>query len=332
VQYVLAGATAAGTVVGNGGVEVDYGFISGVGVASGYDLVASGASASATTVSGGSEYVLAGGSATGTTVSNGLEVAYGVVTSVLIGSGASEFVSSGGTASATTISGGTSYVIAGGTALAPKLVAGEENVFGTAISAAISAVIGSGTQVVEAGGVTSATLLSGGIVDVFAGGLASGTTIRGGLEYVFAGGTASGTILSGGEFEVASGAVVSGSGAVTFSSGGILRLDDSVHFGGLVAGFGAPEVMDLADIPFVSSGGSGGATTVTWNQTTSGASGSGSLVVAQGTHSANLTLLGNYVQGNFNIQSDGAGGTFVTDPPVAPTDPGPFALVPPHQT
>jgi hypothetical protein len=148
---------------------------------------------------------------------------------------------------------------------------------------------------------------------------------------VFAGGTASGTTLSGGEFEVASGAVVTGSGAVTFSSGGTLRLDDSIHFGGLVAGFGVLDVMDLADIPFVSSGGSGGATTVTWTQLTSGASASGSLVVAQGTHSANLTLLGQYAQGNFHILGDGASGMLVTDPPVASADQGPFALVAAHQ-
>jgi autotransporter passenger strand-loop-strand repeat protein len=193
--------------------------------------------------------------------------------------------------------------------------------------------------VVEAGGVASATLLSGGIEDVTGGALASGTIIRGGYDYVASGGTARGTILSGGFFEVASGAVVSGSGAVTFSSGGTLRLDDSIHFGGLVASFSVPDVMDLADIPFVSSGGSGGATTVTWTQLTSGVTASGSLLVAQGTHSANLTLLGQYVQGNFHILGDGGGGTLVTDPPLAAksdpvlpamTDPGPFALVAPR--
>jgi autotransporter passenger strand-loop-strand repeat protein len=257
-------------------------------------------------------------------------VAFGVVTSVLIGSGASEFVSSGGTASATTISGGTSYVISGGTSFAPRLVVGVENVFGTAISA----VIGSGTQNVEAGGVASATLISGGIEDVTGGGTASGTVIRAGYGYVASGGTASGTILSGGFYEVASGAVVSGSGAVTFSGGGILRLDDSVDFGGLVAGFGLNEAMDLADIPFVSSGGSGAATTATWTQlTSSGASASGSLLVAQGTHSANLTLLGTYMTTNFQLQGNGAGGTLVTDPPAATavTDPGPFALVVTHR-
>jgi hypothetical protein len=30
-----------------------------------------------------------------------------------------------------------------------------------------------------------------------------------------------------------------------------------------------------------------------------------------------ITLLGNYIAGNFHIQSDGAGGTLVTDPQVS---------------
>jgi hypothetical protein len=46
-----------------------------------------------------------------------------------------------------------------------------------------------------------------------------------------------------------------GAGGVTFATldGGTLRLDDSVHFGGLIAGFGEPEHLDLSDIAFGSS-------------------------------------------------------------------------------
>jgi hypothetical protein len=57
---------------------------------------------------------------------------------------------------------------------------------------------------------------------------------------------------------------------------------------------------------------------------------SGTLVVSQGGQSANITLLGSYVAGNFHIQSDGASGTLVTDPPVPMTDSGPFMLVAMH--
>jgi autotransporter passenger strand-loop-strand repeat protein len=178
------------------------------------------------------------------------------------------------------------------------------------------------------GATASATVLGGGFEYVLAGGVAIGTNIKGtGYEYVFSGGIASGAVISSGTLEIASGAST-GSGAVNFSSGGILRLDDSVHFGGLVAGFGVLDVMDLADIPFVSAG-SSGATSAVWTQ--SGAT-SGSLVVTGGGHSATLTLLGQYTQGRFNILGDGGGGTLITDPPVAMTDSGPFAPVAAHHT
>jgi len=38
--------------------------------------------------------------------------------------------------------------------------------------------------------------------------------------------------------------------------------------------------------------------------------------VTDGTHTANLTLLGQYSTGNFSLASDGHGGTVVTDPLV----------------
>ena len=63
-------------------------------------------------------------------------------------------------------------------------------------------------------------------------------------------GSRSGTILKGGTLEVASGGST-GSGAVTFSGGGTLMLDDSLQFGGLVAGFGVPDRIGLADFPFL---------------------------------------------------------------------------------
>jgi hypothetical protein len=114
-----------------------------------------------------------------------------------------------------------------------------------------------------------------------------------------------------------------GSGTVTFSGGGTFKLDDSVHYGGTVAGFGVPDQLDLADIPFIS-----GTTTVSWNQLTSGSTASGTLTVTDGTlaTTANITLLGQYVAGNFHIGNDGAGGTLVTDPPVSSSDQNQLAL------
>jgi hypothetical protein len=112
------------------------------------------------------------------------------------------------------------------------------------------------------------------------------------------------------------------------SGGGTLMLDDSVHFGGLVAGFAQPDRLDLADIAFVASGTS--ATTLSWQQLTSGSTGSGTLTVTDGTAAttAHITLLGQYAAGNFRIGTDGAGGTLVTDPPVSsPTGSSALTLV-----
>jgi hypothetical protein len=88
----------------------------------------------------------------------------------------------------------------------------------------------------------------------------------------------------------------------------MLQLDDSQHFNGLISGFAIPDQLDLRDIVY------GSNTTVAFAEAPSNTS--GTLTVTDGIHSANLTLLGQYVTGNFNFTSDGAGGTIVTDPPV----------------
>jgi hypothetical protein len=47
-----------------------------------------------------------------------------------------------------------------------------------------------------------------------------------------------------------------------------------------------------------------------------GSNTSGTLTVSDGTHTTNLTLLGQYATAQFNLTSDGHGGTLVTDPPL----------------
>jgi hypothetical protein len=56
---------------------------------------------------------------------------------------------------------------------------------------------------------------------------------------------------------------------------------------------------------------------------------SGTLTVGNGTPATttNITLLGQYVTGNFNIQNDDAGGALVTDPPVSATGQNQLTLV-----
>jgi hypothetical protein len=99
-----------------------------------------------------------------------------------------------------------------------------------------------------------------------------------------------------------------------------------VHFNGPVAGFGQPDFLDLRDIAFSS------ATTLSWTQLTSGANASGTLTVSGGGNAAHITLLGQYVVGQFTKASDGHGGTFIGDPPAATaTDAAAIGLVDPHR-
>ena len=134
----------------------------------------------------------------------------------------------------------------------------------------------------------------------------------GGIDLVFSGGVASGTIISGGLMEVMSGGSIGGAaGTATFAGSGILELDDSQHFLGRIGGFQSGTLLDLSDIPFVAG------TTVGWNQVTSGSTASGTLTVSDHAgHSGTITLLGQYMAGQFNIAADGHGGTVVYDPPV----------------
>jgi len=197
----------------------------------------------------------------------------------------------------------------------------------------------------QSGATVSGTTLSSGEFDVLAGGSASGTIVSGGAEYVSLGGTENGTTVLTGGFEFVfgtaigdtvnsggtervfggahlSGATVNGgfvellSGGTAGTSqinftlnGGTLQLDDSVHFDGTISGFGVPGGIDLRDISFASSGFSLGYSSST--------SSSGTLTVTDGTNTATLHLLGQYVAGNFTAQADGNGGTLITDPPVA---------------
>ena len=102
-------------------------------------------------------------------------------------------------------------------------------------------------------------------------------------------------------------------GAASFAfagGGGTLRLDDSQHFAGTVAGFAAGDLLDLSDIAF------GSGTAVAFQEASGNTS--GMLTVSSGTQVANLTLLGQYTAAQFQLAPDGHGGTLVTDPPQPP--------------
>jgi autotransporter passenger strand-loop-strand repeat protein len=170
-----------------------------------------------------------------------------------------------------------------------------------------------GVEVVSGGTASGTTVSSGGSGTVMSGGTASGVIVySGGSEVISSGGAVNGATLSGGFLEIKSGGTASGS-TITFSSaGGTLQLDDSQHFTGasaVIGGFGVPGGIDLADISF------GSSTTLSFTEASNNTS--GTLTVGDGTHTATLLLLGQYVAANFTAQTDGQGGTLITDPPVS---------------
>ena len=95
---------------------------------------------------------------------------------------------------------------------------------------------------------------------------------------------------------------------VTFTgTTGILELAKSQTYTGQVTGLSTTgkSSLDLADIAF---------TAGTTKATYSGTATSGTLTVTDGTHTAHITLEGNYVGHTFTTSSDGHGGTTVVDP------------------
>jgi hypothetical protein len=94
-------------------------------------------------------------------------------------------------------------------------------------------------------------------------------------------------------------------GSITFaSSTGTLQLDNAPSFSGTVTGMTGQDAIDLRDINYAS------VQTPRYSGTSSG----GTLTVTDGTHTANIALLGNYLSSTFVPSSDGHGGTNIVDP------------------
>jgi hypothetical protein len=109
------------------------------------------------------------------------------------------------------------------------------------------------------------------------------------------------TISAGETLEVIS----SYSGQVLFAaSTGTLELLNSSTFAGTVAGMTGQDTIDFADID----------PTKVHQPVYSGTASSGTLTVTDGSHTANIALLGNYMASTFVTSSDGHGGTNVVDP------------------
>ena len=89
-----------------------------------------------------------------------------------------------------------------------------------------------------------------------------------------------------------------------FLGGGTLRLAQSQAYTGAVFGFAASgkTALDLTDIGFVGAG----------EASYSGTAAKGVLTVTDGTHTARIHLVGDYLNATFTAASDGQGGTVIT--------------------
>jgi hypothetical protein len=124
------------------------------------------------------------------------------------------------------------------------------------------------------------------------------------------------TVPAGGGVEIATAA--SSTNASFASNTGTLKLDDSRDYTGTVVGLVGQDSLDLADINYAT------VQTPTYlNQTSSGET----VRVTDGTHTANIALLGNYMASVFTTSPDGNGGTNIVDPPILGGQP---VIAPPH--
>jgi hypothetical protein len=142
----------------------------------------------------------------------------------------------------------------------------------------------------------SNAIVNTGALEANGGTLDARSNVVGGGNAVIAGGTL--------EFGAASDAIVS----FAPGSAGTLKLDQSQSFTGTINGFSGQDQIDLGDIGF----GANSTLGYTANADNSG----GTLTVSDGSHVANIALLGQYAASSFVTTGDGYGGTLITEPPA----------------
>jgi hypothetical protein len=183
---------------------------------------------------------------------------------------------------------------------------------GTIVDAqAVGLTINTGANTIQNAGLIAAEATGGGVT------VASAVNNTGSLQ-ALNGGT---LILEGAVTGAGTGRIVGGTlwaqsaftENVTFAlTGGTLELTDSVDYKGKVSGLDAAgsNALDLLDIGFTA-----GVTKASYSGTTK----SGTLTVTDGTHTAKIALIGNYIGSTFTPSDDGHGGTKVVDPAALTT-------------
>ena len=317
--YVYSAGSATASTVQSGGFELVWGSGSVAQNATvqsaGYEYVYQGAMASNTNVQFGGWQIVwdVGTVASGTLVqSGGFMQAHlgGLVSGMTVLSGGLGTIWTAGSASGTTVNGGAELVGLGGTATGTMVNSGGfQYGYGDTLNTVINS---AGSGVTFSGGIfASGQVNAGGTYHVVAGGVASAMTVNGfgAQAYVWSGGSVQGATLNGGYLEILSGGMASGSTVTFGTSGGTLKLDDSVNMSGLSISGLTPTAgaIDFGDIGYTA-----GVTSASWTQGV----GSGTLTLTSGALQASIALFGTYVASSFKLQSDGAVGTLVTDPAV----------------
>jgi hypothetical protein len=164
------------------------------------------------------------------------------------------------------------------------------------------------------GGPLRNEVINAGLIESFSGGsiTLAGAVVNNGLLVAHGGViTAIGGVSGVGAAIIAGGTLDTTAAfaeTVTFSGGGVLELGQSQTYSGVVSGFSktGATAFDLLDVGFVS------ASEATFAGTKTG----GVLTVSDGTHTAHISLAGNYLASTWVAASDGHGGVRVVDPPA----------------
>ena len=168
-----------------------------------------------------------------------------------------------------------------------------------------------GSDGAGAGTSTTATLADGTYSFTAAAMASSGEAGAGAMPIVVSVDTAaqSSSTVNAAPVTVADGATVEIDGVsgqpVTFAGAtGTLILENAVGFTGQVSGLSGSDALDLSDVSYSAN------TTATFSGNANG----GTLTITDGAHTANIALVGNYLSSNWDLSSDGNGGTIVVDP------------------
>jgi Ca2+-binding RTX toxin-like protein len=163
------------------------------------------------------------------------------------------------------------------------------------IDTGMNVVVNTGTlEATGSGGlVVNSAIANSGLIWAYGGNI----TIHGDV-------TGSGTATIDGNATLEFGAASSANTTFAATAAGRLILDDSFDFGGSVSGLDGNDRVDFSDIAFAM----GVAMNYTANQDGTG----GTLSVSDGSHTANITLLGQYSEYGFQASDDQRAGTVVT--------------------